>query len=112
MFQSGPRCGCQIALQQITERFLDYLVGNRSTPGGMVRLRPYDAFASETLIGVGQHRDCGHAALVSVRRVLESYESDVIEGWWPVIRRGSPDVDEQEPSPLRPQQVALSERSD
>ena len=50
--------------------------------------------------------------LVSVRRVLESYKSDVIQGWWPVIRKGSPDVDEQEPSPLRPQQVALSERFD
>src|ERR1700730_4333180 len=25
--RSGPRCGCQIALQQTTERLLDYLVG-------------------------------------------------------------------------------------
>src|SRR5258705_10027108 len=27
-------------------------------------------------------------ALVSVRRVLESYESSVIQGWWPDSRRG------------------------
>jgi hypothetical protein len=27
--RSGPRCGCQIALQQATERLLDYLVGER-----------------------------------------------------------------------------------
>src|SRR5258706_9450637 len=26
--------------------------------------------------------------LVSVRRVLESYESSVIQGWWPDSRRG------------------------
>jgi len=28
--------------------------------------------------------------LVSVRRVLESYESPVMQGWWPDSRRGSP----------------------
>src|SRR6478736_125455 len=49
--------------------------------------------------------------LVSVRRVLESYESYVIQEWWP-DSRGVTDVDEQEPRPLRPQQVAISERSD
>ena len=48
--------------------------------------------------------------LVSVRRVLESYESVVIQGWWPDSRRVT-DVDEQEPRTLRPQQVAISTRS-
>src|SRR6516225_3075991 len=52
-----------------------------------------------------------HCTLVSVRRVLESYESYVIQEWWP-DSRGVTDVDEQEPRPLRPQQVAISERSD
>src|SRR5712692_9730432 len=49
--------------------------------------------------------------LVSVRRVLESYESSVIQGGG-LIRGGVTDVDEQEPRPLRPQQVAISKRSD
>src|SRR5277367_4580102 len=53
----------------------------------------------------------GSSVSVSVRRVLESYESSVIQGWWPDSRRVT-DVDEQEPRPLRPQQVAISERSD
>src|SRR5450755_4499638 len=48
---------------------------------------------------------------VSVRRVLESYESPVIQGGG-LIRGGVTDVDEPEPRPLRPQQVAISERSD
>src|SRR5207302_3345868 len=48
---------------------------------------------------------------VSVRRVLESYESSVIQECGP-IRGGVTDVDEQEPRALRPQQVAISERSD
>src|ERR1700716_3849876 len=51
------------------------------------------------------------ALLVSVRRVLESYESYVIQELWPDSRRVT-DVDEPEPRPLRPQQVAISERSD
>src|ERR1035437_126126 len=38
-------------------------------------------------------------ALVSVRRVLESYESSVIQGGG-LIRGGVTDVDEQEPRPL------------
>jgi hypothetical protein len=42
------------------------------------------------------------ALLVSVRRVLESYESVVIQGWWPDSRRVT-NVDEQEPRTLRPQ---------
>src|ERR1035437_2099114 len=50
-------------------------------------------------------------SLVSVRRVLESYESVVIQGWWPDSRRVT-DVDEQEPRALRPQQVAIRERFD
>src|ERR1019366_1308743 len=62
-----------------------------------------------------QHRYCvSHVKTdhsVSVRRVLESYESVVIQGWWPDSRRVT-DVDEQEPRTLRPQQVAISERSD
>jgi len=45
-------------------------------------------------------------ASVSVRKVLEPYESSVIQGWWPDSRRIT-DVDEQEPRPLRPQQVAI-----
>src|SRR5450631_4313235 len=49
--------------------------------------------------------------LVSVRRVLESYESVVIQGWWPDSRRVTI-VDEQEPQTLRPQQAALPERFD
>jgi hypothetical protein len=49
--------------------------------------------------------------LVSVRRVLESYESVVIQGWWPDSRRVT-DMDEQEPRTLRPQQVAIPERFD
>jgi hypothetical protein len=32
------------------------------------------------------------ATLVSVRKVVESYESVVIQGWWP-DSMGSPDVD-------------------
>ena len=46
--------------------------------------------------------------LVSVRRVLESYESVVIQGWWPDSKEVT-DVDAQEPRTLRPQQVAISE---
>src|SRR6266446_4493883 len=34
------------------------------------------------------HLDLRDATLVSVRRVLESYESSVIQGWWPDSRRG------------------------
>src|SRR5665213_893537 len=49
--------------------------------------------------------------LVSVPRVLESYESFVIQERWPDSRRVT-DVDEPEPRPLRPQQVAISERFD
>src|SRR6267143_1054659 len=49
--------------------------------------------------------------LVSVRRVVESYESVVIQGWWP-DSKGVTNVDEQEPRTLRPQQVAISERPD
>ena len=37
-------------------------------------------------------------ASVSVRRVLESYESVVIQGWWPDSRRVT-DVDGRQPSP-------------
>src|SRR6476469_3661338 len=48
---------------------------------------------------------------VSVRKVLEPYKSSVIQGGG-LIRGGVTDVDEQEPRPLRPQQVAISERSD
>src|ERR1017187_5505674 len=48
---------------------------------------------------------------VSVRRVVESYESVVIQEWWPDSRRVT-DVDEQEPRALRPQQVAIPERFD
>src|ERR1035441_9881289 len=48
---------------------------------------------------------------MSFRRVLESYESVVIQGWWPDSRRVT-DVDEQEPRTLRPQQVAIPERFD
>jgi hypothetical protein len=44
-------------------------------------------------------------------RVLESCESPVIQEGWLDSRRVT-DVDEQEPRPLRPQQVAISERSD
>ena len=53
-------------------------------------------------------RACGRVPLgralllVSVRRVLESYEV-VIQGWWPDSRRVT-DVDEQETRTLRPQQ--------
>src|SRR6266404_7030700 len=40
----------------------------------------------------GQHvlarLEVGMECLVSVRRVLESYESSVIQGWWPDSRRG------------------------
>src|ERR1017187_6767354 len=50
-------------------------------------------------------------ASVSVRRVLESYESVVIQGWWPDSRRVT-DVDAQEPRTLRPQQVAIPEGFD
>src|ERR1019366_8158865 len=35
-----------------------------------------------------------------------------MEGGWPDARGGGTDVDEPEPRPLRPQQVAISERSD
>src|ERR1019366_6734902 len=49
--------------------------------------------------------------LVSVRRVLESYESVVIQRWWPDSRRVT-NVDEHEPRTLRPQQAAISERFD
>src|SRR5664279_5038238 len=49
--------------------------------------------------------------LVSVRRVVESYEAVVIQGWGPDSRRVT-DVDEQEPRTLRPQQAALPERFD
>ena len=38
--------------------------------------------------------------LVSVRRVLESSESVVIQGRWPDSTRGSPDVDERKPRAL------------
>src|ERR1700694_1662995 len=44
-------------------------------------------------------------------RVLETYESFVIQGWWP-DSRGITDVDKQEPRAVRPQQVAISERFD
>src|ERR1039458_5936239 len=54
-------------------------------------------------------RHSGTTQLVSVRRVVESYESVVIQGWWPDSRRVT-DVDEQEPRTLRPQQVAISTR--
>src|ERR1019366_314471 len=57
-----------------------------------------------------QHRYCvSHVKTdhsVSVRRVLESYESVLIQRWWPDSRRVT-DVDEQEPRTLRPQQVAI-----
>ncbi len=39
-------------------------------------------------------------------------ESVVIQVWWPDSTRASPDVDEREPRPLRPEQIALSERPD
>src|SRR6202521_2908954 len=32
-------------------------------------------------------RRCTSVVLVSVRRVVESYESFVIQGWWPDLRR-------------------------
>ena len=40
------------------------------------------------------------SVLVSVRRVLESSESVVIQGRWPDSTRGSPDVDERKPRAL------------
>jgi hypothetical protein len=40
------------------------------------------------------------SSLVSVRRVLESSESVVIQGRWPDSTRGSPDVDERKPRAL------------
>src|ERR1700674_2474823 len=49
--------------------------------------------------------------LVSVRRVVESYESFVIQGWWPDSRRVT-DVDGRKPRAVRPQQVAIPERFD
>ena len=42
---------------------------------------------------------------------MNQYELDVILRVVACDSEGAPDVDEQEPSPLRPQQVALSERS-
>ena len=47
--------------------------------------------------------------LVSIRRVVESSESVVIQGWWPDSQRGHHHVDDAEPRALRPQQASLSE---
>jgi hypothetical protein len=50
-------------------------------------------------------------SLVSVRKVLESEESNVIQGWWPDSGEVT-DVDDEEPSALRPEQIAVSKRLD
>jgi putative ABC transport system substrate-binding protein len=49
--------------------------------------------------------------LVSVREHIESCESFVIQEWWPDSRRVT-DVDIEEPRSVRPQRIAISERSD
>src|SRR4029077_16495855 len=51
------------------------------------------------------------AVLVSVREHIESCESFVIQEWWPDSRRVT-DVDIEEPRSVRPQRIAISERSD
>src|SRR5712672_2299207 len=48
---------------------------------------------------------------VSVREHIESSESFVIQEWWPDSRRVT-DVDGEEPRSVRPQRIAISERSD
>src|SRR4029078_450275 len=50
-------------------------------------------------------------SLVSVREHSESRESFVIQEWWPDSRRVT-DVDIEEPRSVRPQRIAISERSD
>jgi transposase len=64
-----------------------------------------------SLIQADANKQRSIPASVSVRRVLESYESVVIQRWWPDSRRVT-NVDEQEPRTLRPQQAAISERFD
>jgi len=53
----------------------------------------------------------GESSLVSVREHIESSESFVIQEWWPDSRRVT-DVDGEEPRSVRPQRIAISERSD
>ena len=50
-------------------------------------------------------------ALVPVRKHIETSESFVIQDWWPDSRRVT-DVEGEEPRTLRPQRIAISERSD
>jgi hypothetical protein len=59
------------------------------------------ACAKRAGCGILHRTISGVSALVSVRRVFESYESSAIQGRWPDLGRVT-DVDEQEPRPLRP----------
>jgi hypothetical protein len=63
-------------------------------------------------VRVGQYQQSKFPfVLVSVREHIESSESFVIQEWWPDSRRVT-DVDGEEPRSVRPQRIAISERSD
>jgi DNA end-binding protein Ku len=55
---------------------------------GMLLRYPYELVDAKEIFADVPDIKIPNDMLVSVRRVLESYESSVIQGWWPDSRRG------------------------
>jgi len=92
VLHGGGWIGCGTRMAMLPDRGVGVAVFTNRDPSAVPEMVANYVFdrvcGKEPIPWLDRFRELRRKFLVSVRRVLESYESSVIQGWWPDSRRG------------------------